>query len=61
MHFSIFSLPVPSNRQSPLWQARRFACFGAGWDVPAVYWFFGGDDPVVYAKAKKRENELASN
>jgi hypothetical protein len=29
-----------------------FGCFGAGWDVPEVYWFFGGDDPAVYAKAK---------
>jgi hippurate hydrolase len=30
-----------------------FGCFGTEWQVPAVYWFFGGDDPAVYAKAKK--------
>jgi len=23
------------------------------WHAPAVYWFFGGDDPEVYDKAKK--------
>ena len=29
-------------------------CFGAEWHAPAVYaGYFGGDDPAVYAKAKR--------
>jgi metal-dependent amidase/aminoacylase/carboxypeptidase family protein len=30
-----------------------FGCFGAQWHAASVYWFFGGDDPEVYDKAKK--------
>jgi hypothetical protein len=30
-----------------------FGCFAAAWHAPAVYWFFGGDDPDVHDKAKK--------
>jgi hippurate hydrolase len=29
-----------------------FGCFGTAWKVPSVYWFVGGNDPEVYAKAK---------
>jgi len=43
----------------PTMASEDFGCFGAGWDAPAVYWFFGGDDPAVYAKAKK-EGKLGS-
>jgi hippurate hydrolase len=40
-----------------------FGCFGTAWDVPSVYWFVGGTDPQVYAKAKAdgRINELPVN
>jgi hippurate hydrolase len=40
-----------------------FGCFGTAWDVPSVYWFVGGTDPQVYAKAKARGriNELPVN
>jgi hypothetical protein len=33
------------------------------WHVPSVFWFVGGTDPDVYAKAKKtgRLNELPVN
>jgi len=37
----------------PTMASEDFGCFGAEWHAPAVYWFFGGDDPGVYDKAKK--------
>lgn len=49
---SIF--PATNVEQTkPTMASEDFGCFGTGWDVPAVYWFFGGVDPAVYAKAKK--------
>jgi len=54
------SFPAGSIEQTkPTMASEDFGCFGSGWDVPAVYWFFGGDDPAVYAKAKK-EGKLSS-
>jgi hippurate hydrolase len=47
------------EQTKPTMASEDFGCFGAAWDVPAVYWFFGGDDPAVYAKAKK-EGKLSS-
>jgi len=40
-----------------------FGCFGTAWDVPSVFWFVGGTDPEVFAKAKEegRINELPVN
>jgi hippurate hydrolase len=40
-----------------------FGCFGTEWHSPSVYWFVGGTDPLVYAKAKEagRLNELPVN
>jgi len=40
-----------------------FGSFGAEWHVPSVFWFVGGTDPDVYAKAKEanRLNELPVN
>ena len=32
-----------------------FSVFGRTWKVPYVFWFVGGTDPEVYAKAKERE------
>jgi amidohydrolase len=29
-----------------------FGCFGSEWNAPSVYWFVGGTDPDLYAKAK---------
>jgi amidohydrolase len=58
------SFPAGSIEQTkPTMASEDFGCFGAGWDVPAVYWFFGGDDPAVYAKAKKegKLNSLPTN
>lgn len=40
-----------------------FGCFGTAWQVPSVFWFVGGNDPVAYAKAKAegKLNELPVN
>ena len=36
----------------PTSASEDFGSFGAEWGVPSVFWFFGGTDPKVYAKAK---------
>jgi len=41
------------EQTKPTMASEDFGCFGAEWHVPAVFWFFGGDDPEVYDKAKK--------
>ena len=40
-----------------------FGSFGTEWQVPSVFWFVGGTDPDVYAKAKEtgRLDELPVN
>ena len=49
------NFPADSVEQTkPTMASEDFGCFGAEWHAPAVYWFFGGDDPKVYAKAKKQ-------
>ena len=54
------NFPANSIEQTkPTMASEDFGCFGAGWDVASVYWFFGGDDPAVYFKAKK-EGKLSS-
>jgi amidohydrolase len=48
------NFPDSSVEQTkPTMASEDFGCFGAEWHAPAVYWFFGGDDPEVYEKAKK--------
>jgi amidohydrolase len=41
------------EQTKPTMASEDFGCFGAEWHAPAVYWFFGGDDPDVYEKAKR--------
>jgi len=41
------------EQTKPTMASEDFGCFGTEWHVPAVFWFFGGDDPKVYNKAKK--------
>ena len=41
------------EQTKPTMASEDFGCFGAEWHAPAVYWFFGGDNPEVYEKAKK--------
>jgi hippurate hydrolase len=40
-----------------------FGSFGSEWHVPSVFWFVGGTDPKIYAKAKESNkiNELPVN
>ena len=37
----------------PTTASEDFGSFGAEWGVPSVFWFVGGTDPDIYAKAKK--------
>ena len=37
----------------PTAASEDFGSFGAEWGVPSVFWFVGGIDPDLYAKAKK--------
>ena len=47
----------------PTSASEDFGSFGAEWHVPSVFWFVGGTDPEVYAKAKGAGtiNEIPSN
>jgi len=40
-----------------------FGSFGAEWGVPSVFWFVGGIDPGIYAKAKEegKMGEIPTN
>ena len=40
-----------------------FGCFGTEWHAPSVFWFVGGTDPDLYARAKEegRINTLPVN
>ena len=38
---------------APTSASEDFGSFGAEWEVPSVFWFVGGTDPQVYAKAKE--------
>ncbi len=37
----------------PTTASEDFGSFGAEWGAPSVFWFLGGTDPDLYAKAKK--------
>ena len=47
----------------PTTASEDFGSFGAEWNSPAVFWFVGGTDPELYAKAKEdgRLSELPTN
>jgi amidohydrolase len=51
------------EQTKPTMASEDFGCFGAQWNAPAVYWFFGGDDADVYATARKegKLNTLPTN
>jgi hippurate hydrolase len=58
------SFPDGSVEQTkPTMASEDFGCFGSEWNAPSVFWFFGGVDPAVYAKAKSDGalNSLPSN
>lgn len=47
----------------PASASEDFGSFGSEWGVPSVFWFVGGTDPDVYAKAKaaNKLNEIPTN
>jgi amidohydrolase len=47
----------------PTTASEDFGSFGTEWHSPSVFWFVGGTDPELYAKAKAdgRLNELPTN
>jgi hippurate hydrolase len=47
----------------PTSASEDFGSFGAGWQVPSVFWFVGGTDRETYARAKAAGtlNQLPSN
>jgi hippurate hydrolase len=47
-HFS----PARVHHTGPAPASEDFGCFGTAWHVPSVFWFVGGTDPEIYAKAK---------
>lgn len=51
------------EKTQPTSASEDFGCFGAQWKVPSVFWFIGGTDPDVYAKAQAagRLNDLPTN
>jgi len=51
------------HETGPTSASEDFGSFGAEWHVPSVFWFIGGTDPDLYAKAKAAGtiNEIPSN
>lgn len=52
-----------AHRTAPGLASEDFSIFGRTWQVPYVFWFVGGTDPAVFARAQAehRLNELPSN
>lgn len=52
-----------AHESKPMAASEDFSVFGRTWGVPYVFWFVGGTDPQVYAKAKAEGtlNKLPSN
>jgi hippurate hydrolase len=61
--FRVYFSPERVKHTGPAPASEDFGCFGTAWQVPSVFWFVGGNDPKVYAKAKAqgRLNELPVN
>jgi hippurate hydrolase len=55
--------PERVRETGPAPASEDFGSFGTEWHVPSVFWFVGGTDPDVYAKARQanRLNELPVN
>jgi hippurate hydrolase len=52
----VFRSHFPDQRvqeTKPTTASEDFGSFGAEWNVPSVFWFVGGTDADVYARAKK--------
>jgi hippurate hydrolase len=55
--------PDRVRHTGPAPASEDFGCFGSEWNAPSVYWFVGGTDPDLFAKAKAagRINDLPVN
>jgi amidohydrolase len=51
------------RQTNPTSASEDFGTFGVQWQAPSVFWFIGGTDPDIYAKAKQsgRIGELPTN
>lgn len=61
-----FRAHFPANRvqeTKPTSASEDFGSFGAEWHTPSVFWFIGGTDPGLYAKAKEagRISDIPTN
>jgi amidohydrolase len=61
-----FRSHFPADRireTDPTSASEDFGTFGVQWHAPSVFWFIGGTDPDIYAKAKAsgRVGELPTN
>jgi hippurate hydrolase len=61
--FRAYFSPERVKYTGPAPASEDFGCFGTAWHVPSVFWFVGGNDPKVYAKAKAegKVNDLPVN
>ena len=61
--FRAYFSPDRVEHTGPAPASEDFGCFGTAWHVPSVFWFVGGNDPKVYAKAKAegKVNDLPVN
>jgi hippurate hydrolase len=61
--FRQYFSPERVHETGPASASEDFGSFGSEWGVPSVFWFVGGTDPDVYAKAKaaNRINDLPTN
>jgi hippurate hydrolase len=50
--FRRYFSPQRVQHTGPAPASEDFGCFGTAWHVPSVYWFVGGTDPALYARAK---------
>src|SRR4029079_8017097 len=55
--------PERVRETGPAPASEDFGSFGTDWHAPSVFWFVGGTDPQLYAKAKAANqlNELPVN
>ncbi|HKT32514.1 MAG TPA: M20 family metallopeptidase [Gammaproteobacteria bacterium] len=51
------------RQTGPASASEDFGSFGSEWGVPSVFWFVGGTDPAIYAKAKaaNKLNDIPTN
>ena len=61
--FRSYFSPDRVKHTGPAPASEDFGCFGTAWQVPSVFWFVGGNDTKIYAKAKAagKLNELPVN